>query len=83
MPERRTVLMPITFYPSLGDKLLTLRVHESLSRDTPLIAQLVIKVLEAHGYVAGEYAVIIADKRTAAIIKDRLVRDVLPAGPVH
>jgi hypothetical protein len=79
MGDRRGVIMPITFFPNVEDALLTVKVKDRLAQDTPLVAQLVIKVLTAHGFNAADYAVIIADRRTAAIIKDRLVRDVLPA----
>lgn len=79
MPERRPVIMPITFYPNVADSILTVRVKDRLAQDTPTIAQLVIRILTAHGFNAADYCVLIADRRTAAIIKDRLVRDVLPA----
>jgi hypothetical protein len=79
MPRRAiAIAMPITFYPAARDALLTVRVKDRLARDTPLIAERVIKVLLAHGFNPAEYAVLIADVRTAAIVKDRLVRDVLP-----
>lgn len=74
------IALPITFYPSAADSLHTVRIKDRLALDTPLIAELVIKVLAAHGINAANYSVLIADRRTAAIIKDRLVRDTLPAG---
>ncbi len=79
MPERVGVAMSITFFSNVEDSLLFTRVKDRLSQDTPAIAHLVIKILTAYGFNAADYCVLIADRRTAAIIKDRLVRDVLPA----
>ncbi len=79
MGDRRGVAMGITFFPNVEDSLLTVRVKDRLANDTPAIAQLVIRILTAYGFNAADYCVLIADRRTAAIIKDRLVRDVLPA----